>query len=225
MAKRDVKLRLKAEADTKEIKVLDKELKKLENTINEIEKTNPKLATQLRDLSGNLRKSVNNMSKAPKVAGELTSKFKSLTSSLTYLKGAMTAFATAVITKKIIEIGRACINASSDMEELENVTRQVFGKMKGEVELWAKSMGSSMGRSVYQLQKQTTDMGNILKGLGNNFSNGQIREMSQNLATLASDMGSFLNISDERASTAISSALTGETESLKRHTHKHTHTH
>lgn len=44
------------------------------------------------------------------------------------------------------------------MEELDNVTTQVFEHLKNEVDVWAKTMANAVGRSTYQITKQTIDM-------------------------------------------------------------------
>ena len=55
--------------------------------------------------------------------------------------------------------------------------------------------------------------GALGKGLG--FVGEDLEQMSLKLAQTAIDMGSFFNVADEEAFTALKSALTGETEPIK----------
>lgn len=120
---------------------------------------------------------------------------------------------------KIVSMGtqltKFVLNSASDMEELENVVTQVFGNMSDEVENFAQKMGAEMGRSTYSIKKYVSDMGSILKGMGG-LDDKQILKMSQSLSTLAVDIGSFKNVSDEEAFNALRGGIVGETESLKR---------
>lgn len=100
------------------------------------------------------------------------------------------------------------------MVELQNVTDQVFEEMSESVNKYAVEVGIAMGRSTYQMKKYASDMGAVLKGLGA-FDTAQIKKMSEELASLAVDIGSFKNVTDEEAFNAIRSGIVGETERLK----------
>lgn len=138
----------------------------------------------------------------------------------TPLKNSIFDFANSVeiqIAKKVLgvikDVGLYALNASSDMEELRNITSQVFGNMQQDVEIFSESMSSVVGRSVYTIQKYTSDIGSIFKGLG--IDEKVTKDMSEQLALLAIDIGSFKNISDDEAFNSLKEAIIGETEALK----------
>lgn len=162
--------------------------------------TNEKLASKMQKV------------KPPK---EATEGVEGLKQSFDNLIGAVKGFLALEITRKVFEIGKACLKASSDMTELQNVTDQVFGDMSKEVQQFSEDMGNAMGRSTYALQKYTSDIGSIFKGLGG-ISEESTKKMSEDLAALAVDIGSFKNIADDQAFTAITAGIVGETEPLKR---------
>ncbi|WP_064610385.1 hypothetical protein [Streptobacillus moniliformis] len=114
----------------------------------------------------------------------------------------------------IKNIGVYALKSASDMQELENVTQQVFGNMSKEVEEFAEKTGNAMGRSIYQMKKFASDYGAIAQGLGE-FDTSKVKEMSERLSVLAVDIGSFMNIDDSQAFTALRGIFTGETEALK----------
>ena len=63
------------------------------------------------------------------------------------------------------------------------------------------------------MRGMVSQAGALGKGLG--FVGDDLEQMSINLAKTAVDMGSFFNVADDEAFTALRSALTGETEPIK----------
>lgn len=200
----------RTEAEIK-VKVKKEELKKLNENFNDVKK-------QLDDLKNNNagEKLNNNFKKLNETIGKTKPTTDGVGKSFFNLSNILKSFVAFKVGEKFLSIAKASMQASSNMTELENITKQVFGNMAKDVDMWSKKMGEAIGRSTYQLKKATTDVANIFKGYGDFFSTEQIKTMSQNLAELSIDMGSFLNISDERANIAITAAITGEAEALKR---------
>lgn len=198
-----------------------KSLLDIEKQLKEIESINKQFAQSLVDVDEKMLKIISTneklASKMKKVKPpkEATEGVEGLKQSFDNLIGAVKGFLALEITRKIFEIGKACLKASSDMTELQNVTDQVFGDMSKEVQQFSEDMGNAMGRSTYALQKYTSDIGSIFKGLGG-ISEESTKKMSEDLAALAVDIGSFKNIADDQAFTAITAGIVGETEPLKR---------
>ena len=119
----------------------------------------------------------------------------------------------AVATTAFIGLGKAAINYTSDLKELENVLSVTFGDRMNAIALNADAMGRAMGRSSLQMRGMVAQAGALGKGLG--FVGDDLEQMSINLAKTAVDMGSFFNVADDEAFTALRSALTGETEPIK----------
>lgn len=198
-----------------------KSLLDIEKQLKEIESINKQFAQSLVDVDEKMLKIIstneklaNKMQKV-KPPKEATKGVEGLKQSFDNLIGAVKGFLALEITRKVFEIGKACLKASSDMTELQNVTDQVFGDMSKEVQQFSEDMGNAMGRSTYALQKYTSDIGSIFKGLGG-ISEESTKKMSEDLAALAVDIGSFKNIADDRVFTAITAGIVGETEPLKR---------
>lgn len=198
-----------------------KSLLDIEKQLKEIESINKQFAQSLVDVDEKMLKIISTneklASKMKKVKPpkEATEGVEGLKQSFDNLMGAVKGFLALEVTRKVIEIGKACLKASSDMTELQNVTDQVFGDMSKEVQQFSEDMGNAMGRSTYALQKYTSDIGAIFKGLGG-ISEESTKKMSEDLAALAVDIGSFKNIADDQAFTAITAGIVGETEPLKR---------
>ena len=174
-----------------------------------------KLTDQVTPVLNKINKELSKELPVPKVDDsplkKLYSSFINLTSSV---QGLAKLYAGSKLVGYIIGFGKACLSASSDMTELQNVTDQVFGQMADDVQQFAEKSGAEMGRSIYAMKKYVSDMGAVIKGLGG-FDTSKIKEMSENLASLAVDIGSFKNIDDEQAFNALRGGIVGETEALK----------
>lgn len=196
-------------------------LANIEQQLKEVENQNKKFAETLVQTDKKIFKLIDTNKKLAdsmdkiKAPTEAIDGIKKLKGSFLNLTNAVKGFLALEVTKRIISIGKACLTASSDMTELQNVTDQVFGDMAKEVEQFAEDIGNAMGRSTYALQKYTSDIGSIFKGLGG-IADEDIKKMSEDLAALAVDIGSFKNIADDRVFTAITAGIVGETEPLKR---------
>ena len=174
-----------------------------------------KLTDQVTPVLNKINKELSKELPAPKVDDgplkRLYGSFVNLTSSV---QGLAAVYAGSKLVGSVLNFGKACLSASSDMTELQNVTDQVFGQMADDVQQFAEKSGAEMGRSIYAMKKYVSDMGAVIKGLGG-FDTSKIKEMSENLASLAVDIGSFKNIDDEQAFNALRGGIVGETEALK----------
>ena len=114
----------------------------------------------------------------------------------------------AFAVKKLIDFGSEAIKLGSDLNEVQNVVDVAFPKMSKQVDEFAKSAMYASGLSETMAKRYTGTFGAMSKAFG--FS-----EMSTALTSLAGDVASFYNISQDEAYTKLKSVFTGETETLK----------
>lgn len=131
----------------------------------------------------------------------------------TSLKGITKLVATAFSVKVIYNFTKACIQAASDLEEVQNVVDVVFGESSEIINNFAKNAVKSLGLSELSAKQYASTMGAMLKSM--KLSDKQVLTMSQNLTALAGDMASFYNISGDEAFTKLRAGISGETEPLK----------
>jgi hypothetical protein len=115
--------------------------------------------------------------------------------------------------KAIVDFGKAAIKASSDLEEIQNVTNTVFGNMAKDVDNFSKNLIESYGIGELSAKKYASYMGAMLKSSG--ISGKAIKEMSENLTLLTADMASFYNLGTDEMFQKLMSGMTGETMPLK----------
>lgn len=142
--------------------------------------------------------------KANSASTKMTSAFKKIGS----------AVATYLSITAIANFGKACIAAASDVEEMQNKFDVVFQGMTEEVEAWAESYANAIGRNSNTIKGYLADNQNMFVGMG--MTRESAAGLSENLVSLALDLASFNNISEDDAVNAMSKALMGETESAKR---------
>lgn len=119
----------------------------------------------------------------------------------------------AFAVKKLIDFGSEAIKLGSDLNEVQNVVDVAFPKMSKQVDDFAKSAMYASGLSETMAKRYTGTFGAMSKAFG--FSEQQAFEMSTALTSLAGDVASFYNISQDEAYTKLKSVFTGETETLK----------
>jgi len=173
-----------------------------------------KFSKQLELFSEDLHKATDELKNFAKENEKSSGSSGKLTDSLLNLSNVAKTAGIAYLGKKIFELGNFAVGAASKMDELGNVTSQVFGNSKREVEDWAKTIDDKIGRSIYQLQNFASIYGSMFKGAG--FDTSYFKNISKDLAVFTADFSSFFNVTDDEAFTAIKGALTGETEALKR---------
>ena len=129
------------------------------------------------------------------------------------LKGIAAAFSAAKIGQALLDIGKAAVQAASDLEEVQNVVDVTFGDDADKIEDWAKRAGTQFGLTEVQAKKFSSTMGAMLKSAG--LAGSEITQVSTDLAGLAADMASFYNLDFDTAFQKIRSGISGETEPLK----------
>ena len=121
--------------------------------------------------------------------------------------------AAAGVAKKLLDWGKAAIDAASDLREVQNVVDTTFGESANRIEEWSKKAGAQFGLTETQAKRFTSTLGAMMKSAG--MAGPEIVEMSTDLAGLAADMASFYNLDFETAFQKIRSGISGETEPLK----------
>lgn len=125
--------------------------------------------------------------------------------------GAGAALAGGLVAGKILSDS---IQAASDLGETVSKTQAVFGTASEDLIAYAATAVESTGQSKRAFLDYTSGFGLLLKEIGGQ-SEAAAAKQATDLATLTADLASFFNRSTEDVAGAISSALTGEFESLK----------
>ena len=119
----------------------------------------------------------------------------------------------AFAIKKLVDFGAQAIKLGSDLNEVQNVVDVAFPRMSKQVDDFAKQAMYTSGLSETMAKRYTGTFGAMTKAFG--FSEQKAYEMSTALTSLAGDVASFYNISQDEAYTKLKSVFTGETETLK----------
>lgn len=117
--------------------------------------------------------------------------------------------------KKVWDFTSQFKNAARDATETQSKFNVVFSSIAEKANKTAKSFAESFGLADSTAQKLLSDTGNILVGFG--MTEEASLNMSVSINSLAQDLVSFTNYSGgvENASSALTKALLGETESAK----------
>jgi len=113
------------------------------------------------------------------------------------------------------EIFNHAVNTASDLNEEISKGEVIFGGASKEIRKFTKSSVASLGLSEVAAMEAAGQFGNLFKTMG--MGQSDVSNMSQEMAGLAADLGSFHNTSTEDAITAIGAALRGESEPIRRY--------
>lgn len=113
----------------------------------------------------------------------------------------------------IINVGKDAITLSSDMIEVRNVIKGVFGDASADIESFAKSAIQNFGLTQLQASKMIGVFGGMLEA--SNIVGDAQTKMSKNLTALSGDLSSFYNLPVDDVFTKLKSGLAGETEPLR----------
>jgi hypothetical protein len=138
---------------------------------------------------------------AGKIGGSLTAAFAQLGSMFGVIAVAVGAWKS--------------ITLASDAAETMNVLDVSFKQNTQTVLDWAKNFGEAAGRSQYQMREMAGNLGAILNPMMG-YNADEAARMSMGLTTLAVDLGSFYNATDDEALNALRSGIVGESEPLKK---------
>ena len=116
--------------------------------------------------------------------------------------------------KMLADTYRGFIGNQSKIVELQNVLDQTFGDSGKSISKWAEDTGTKLGRSTLTMTESIAEAGALLKSM--NLTGKPLEEMSKKLSEMSINMASFWNTTDKEAWQSLRSAITGETESIKR---------
>lgn len=122
-------------------------------------------------------------------------------------KKAGLAIAAAFSVKALVDFSKSCINLGSDLAEVQNVVDVTFTSMSAQVDKFAKDAAVNLGLSETMAKKYMGTIGAMSKSLG--FSEKAAYDMSEGIASLAGDVASFYNISQDSAFDKLQSIFTG----------------
>ena len=158
-------------------------------------------------------KTINNESKkwdssvddsSNKISDSLTGAFTKVVASAAFVK----------ITQMLINLGVESVQVASDLEEVQNVVDVTFGEAGAKkIETWANEAGKNFGLTELQAKRYASTIGAMMKSSG--MAEGDISEMSMNLAGLAADMASFYNMPFDEAFSKIQSGMAGMSQPLR----------
>lgn len=113
-------------------------------------------------------------------------------------------------------VAKASIDAASNLQETKSKIDQVFGVEAGaEIQAWAQTAATAFGQSSQQAMDAASQFAIFGKAAGKTGTD--LTGFSTGLTTLASDLASFHNTSPEEAVTALSAALRGESEPIRKY--------
>lgn len=120
----------------------------------------------------------------------------------------------AAVSGAFAAAGAVAVKYASDFNETTNVMQQAFGRQTASAEKWARDQAGIMGRATQQMREfESVNQAMLSSMLG---SAEAAVPLSQNMAKLAVDMGSFWNVSDKEAFEALRSGLTGIAKPMER---------
>lgn len=176
---------------TAETSKLEKGLKKTTSSLNSVQKVAKKVSSSVSNSFKTLNKNVNNT-------------FKSITKAISF----------AAVIAGLFKLGKTALDTASDLAEVQNVVNVTFGSAAAEINKFSKSAIKSFGLSELSAKRYASTFMAMSNGMGIATDSG--KTMSIELTKLVGDMSSFYNVSQDIASTALTSVYTGETESLKK---------
>lgn len=114
--------------------------------------------------------------------------------------------------KSLFDFGMQCVNAASDLQEVQNVVDTTFGESANQIDAWAKTAITQFGLSETKAKQFASTLGAMMKSAG--MAGDEVVKVSEDLAGLAADMSSFYNLDFDTAFQKIRSGISGETEPL-----------
>lgn len=166
-----------------------------------------RLTSQIRGMSGFSSIFRSSFGSFTTHATRATTSARSLTSSLVGL------YARVVALRTVFRGLGKVMTISSDLTEVQNVTRTVFGEFESEIDNAAKKALDAYGISELtykQISSVYMAMGSTL-----GVSTEKMKDMSVTMTELSADMASFFNVDVESASKALQSIFTGQTRPLR----------
>lgn len=107
------------------------------------------------------------------------------------------------------------VGLGSSAEEMEGKFNIVFGSSAPAATAALDEFGNAVGRNKFDLMGMAASLQDTFVPLG--FARDKAADMSVQVAELAVDIGSFNNVAEETVASDLQSALTGQTEVMKKY--------
>jgi len=120
----------------------------------------------------------------------------------------------AFATKKIVDFGKAAVDAAADMGETLSKAGVLFGDATDQVVEFAEGAATSLGQSKQAALDASATFATFGKAAG--LTGTELATFSTELTALASDIGSFQNAAPGEVVEALGAALRGEAEPMRR---------
>ena len=105
------------------------------------------------------------------------------------------------------------INMASDLNETVSKVQTVFGDNATAIQAWAASAATSMGQTSSDALAAAAGFGNLFVSMG--LTKDSSADMSMNLVQLATDLGSFNNMSTDEALQKLKAGMLGSAEPMQ----------
>jgi hypothetical protein len=144
-------------------------------------------------------------------AEQFKKKMTNIGNSLSKVGRKMTLF----VTGPLVALGTAAVKVAADAEEMRDMFNIVFGDMAKQTEDWAKTFGSSIGRSSLSMMEFAASLQDTFVPMG--FARDQAAKLSTTMVELAVDVGSFKNVATKDVIRDFQSALVGNHETVRKY--------
>ena len=121
---------------------------------------------------------------------------------------------TTGLTLPIVGAGVVATKWAMDAEEAANKVNVVFGQSAVFIDHWGKKSATAFGLSKGQAMDAFGTIGTMLQGFG--VQTDKLPTMSNDILTLAADLGSFHNLKTPEVLDMISASFRGEYDSIQR---------
>lgn len=115
----------------------------------------------------------------------------------------------------LLGLGGIAVKTASDFGEMSSMAGQVFKSQTDAVTQWADATGAALNRSGADLLQYAAGFQGLFTPMG--IARGEAAQMSEAVATLAVDLGSFWNKQEPDVIRDLQSAFAGETESMRKY--------
>jgi hypothetical protein len=125
--------------------------------------------------------------------------------------------AAGVATAAFVGAGSAAFalaNLASDLEESQNKANVVFGESVSVINDFASDAATALGQTEQAVLEASGTLGNLFTAMG--LTGEAAAGMSVQMVQLATDIGSFQNISTDEALISLRAGLVGEAEPMRR---------
>jgi hypothetical protein len=126
-----------------------------------------------------------------------------------------TYLAAGVAVHTLIRGQKLSIDASSDLNESQSKSVQVFGESAAAIERFGETAPRSLGQSKQATIEAAATFGTLLRGIGQ--TQPEAAKMSMAVVKLATDLASFSNLDTADVLGDIKSGLVGEAEPMRKH--------